>query len=651
MLALLIGINRYPNLKPRMQLDGCLNDVQAMAHVLEARYGVPAARITVLKDEEATQAGIRVAMDDLLRRARKDEVVVVHFSGHGSKMRDREGTEPDGWDETIVPYDSGRRPHPNRDISDDEIYAWLLKLSDITPYVTLIFDSCFSGSIARDAFAAKVRCLDPDPRPVEDLPPAPFGVRGARGKGGPSGWLPLSHRYVLLAGCREHESSHELKGETPHGALSFFLCRELTRSAATTWRDLYERVGREVTAVFPSQHPQLEGARDREIFGLRSHPPIVSLPVRGRAGKRIFLGGGLAHGLSLGSHWSIYPQGTRRVSAATPRQGLVLVRTAGAVTAEAEILEETVEGAIESGSRAVEHTSDTGENRLAVEILGDAGAGEHIAELKAGIAGSGLLRLAAAGESGELRIYAVAPRKRARAEDPVPRLGALPAPTWATVGLDGELMTPTHPIAAADAVDQLLVHLEHLAHYRRILSLENRNPASPLRGRIEVVLKRQRPGETWEVAEPRKGAGEIVFEEGDRVALEITNHHRAPVYLGVLDFGLTWRIGLVYPVEGANEVLVPDRTIEIGARAGEELELYIPEDFPFGPPSAGEAAVVGGTETVKIIATTHETDFSALAQEPLLAIPRRTTEDWTTVTCSFYLRRSQPSSHPPPRRR
>ncbi|MCP4657376.1 MAG: caspase family protein [bacterium] len=638
MHALLIGINHYPNLNARMQLDGCLNDVQAMAHVLEAQFGFPAERITVLQDEEATQAGIRTAMDALLRRARKDDVVVVHYSGHGSKMRDREGTEPDGWDETIVPYDSGRRPHPNRDISDDEIYAWLLKLSDVTPYVTLIFDSCFSGSIARDAFAAKVRCLEPDPRPVEELPPSPVGVRGARREKGSSGWLPLSRRYVLFAGCRDHESSQELKGETPHGALSFFLCRELTRTAAaTTWRDLFERVSREVTAAFPSQHPQLEGARDRELFGVRSLAPMRFIPVRERVGDRIILGGGLAHGLSAGSQWAIYPQGTRRLSA-TPRQGLVRISAARAVTAEAEILEEAEKGSIESGSRAVEHAHHEGEERLAVEVRGEAGARERVAELKEGIAGSGLLRLAAMGEAGELRIYAVAPRKRAEAEDPVPQLGALNEPAWAAVGHDGELVMPIHPVDGAGVVDQLLVDLEHLARYRRVLALENRDPESHLRGRIEVVLKRRRPGESWEVAEPQEGAGEIVFEEGDRLALEITNHHQAPIYLGVLDFGLTWRIGLVYPVEGANEALAPNRTLEIGVREGEELPLFIPEGFPFGKPSRSQAAV-GGTESVKIIATTHEADFSALAQEPLLAIPRRTDEDWTTVTRSFFLRR------------
>ncbi len=644
MHALLIGINRYPNLKARMQLDGCLNDVRAMAHVLEAQFGFPAEAITVLQDEEATQAGIRAAIDALLHRARKNDVVVVHFSGHGSKMRDREGTEPDGWDETIVPYDSGRRPHPNRDISDDEIYAWLLKLSAVTPYVTLIFDSCFSGSIARDAFAAKVRCLEPDPRPAAELPPSPVGVRGSRREVGASGWLPLSHRYVLLAGCRDHESSHELKGETPHGALSFYLCRELTRAAAaTTWRDLYERVGREVTAVFPSQHPQLEGTRDREIFGVRSFAPMRFIPVRERAADRVVLGAGAAHGLSAGSQWAVYPQDTRRRSAATPRLGLVEVRDARAVTAEAEILEEAEEGSIESGSRAVEHAHPEGEKRLIVEVRGEAGDRERVAELEGGIAGSGLLRLAAAGEAGELRIYAVAARKRAEtarklaeAEDPVPRLGALREPVWAAVGRDGELVLPLHPIGAG-AVAWLLAHLEHLARYRRVLALENRDPESPLRERLEVVLKRRRPGQSWEVAEPRQGAGEIVFEEGDRLALEITHHHRDPVYLGVLDFGLTWRVGLVYPVEGANEALIPDRTLEIGVREGEELELYIPEGFPFGGPS-GSSATVGGTESVKIIATTHEADFSVLAQEPLLAIPRRKDEDWTTVTRSFFLR-------------
>ena len=49
-------------------------------------------------------------MKELVARIGQDDIVVFHYSGHGSQMTDLEGDEPDGLDETIVPYDSGRAP-------------------------------------------------------------------------------------------------------------------------------------------------------------------------------------------------------------------------------------------------------------------------------------------------------------------------------------------------------------------------------------------------------------------------------------------------------------------------------------------------------------------------------------------------------------
>ena len=124
--ALLIGVNKYSKLESRYQLKGCVNDIELMEEILKNNFGFPAAQITSVQDENATRDGILHAMDALVENVTEDSIVLFHFSGHGSQMRDPEGDEPDGYDETIVPHDSGRHPSPNRDIRDDEIYEWLL---------------------------------------------------------------------------------------------------------------------------------------------------------------------------------------------------------------------------------------------------------------------------------------------------------------------------------------------------------------------------------------------------------------------------------------------------------------------------------------------------------------------------------------------
>ena len=79
---------------------------------------------------------------------------------------------------------------------------------------------------------------------------------------------------------------------------------------------------------------------------------------------------------------------------------------------------------------------------------------------------------------------------------------------------------------------------------------------------------------------------------------------------------MTGRIGLIYPVEGASEPLAAGRSIEIGVREGEKIELYMPDNFPYLPDPEDESPG-GGTETLKLFATTHEADFSPLVQEDL----------------------------------
>src|SRR4051794_40516011 len=189
--ALLVGINRYQH-SEIPPLNGCVQDVEVMASILERNFGFPVEHITLLRDEEATRTNILAALDVLVEHTGPDDTVVVHYSGHGSQMTDREGDEPDRMDETILPHDTGRAPHANRDITDDELYARLLRLGEKTRNITLIFDCCHSGSITRDAFGELSRWVAPDDRPLDQLPPSPVAddlARATTRDVGPSGWL------------------------------------------------------------------------------------------------------------------------------------------------------------------------------------------------------------------------------------------------------------------------------------------------------------------------------------------------------------------------------------------------------------------------------------------------------------------------------
>ena len=172
--ALLIGIDAYPHVP---QLDGCVNDVRLMRSVLVDSFGFADGDITLLVNEQATRERIVAAFDALVADTGDNDIVVIHYAGHGSQMTDREGDEPSGFDSTLMPVDSARPPGANRDITDDEIQVVLEALARKTPYTTLIIDACHSGTITRDVFGGKARSVEPDRRPVSELPPSPIAWR------------------------------------------------------------------------------------------------------------------------------------------------------------------------------------------------------------------------------------------------------------------------------------------------------------------------------------------------------------------------------------------------------------------------------------------------------------------------------------------
>ncbi|MEG4352652.1 caspase family protein [Microcoleus sp. LAD1_D3] len=658
--ALLIGINKYKYVR---QLQGCMNDVELMTKILQENFGFLEAHITQLLDEQATRDNILTALQQLVERVGSDDIAVIHYSGHGSQMTDREGDKPDGMDETIVPWDSGRYPHENRDLTDDELYDWLLRLSEKTPYITLLFDSCHSGGIVRDTFGTSDRWIEPDTRPIEELPPSPVAntlLRGTQRDVGSSGWLPLSQRYVLIAGCSAEEKAYEHSitqdnSKTYHGALTYFLCQQLRQAkSGTTYRDIFERTSTSVTAKYSSQHPQMEGAGDRELFNVREIQPVRFVLLKERTGNRVTLGAGAAHGLTAGSQWAIYQSGTKQVAKETQKLGTVKITAVRAVTSDAEIVEENLTGSITAGTRAVEEAHFYGEMRLKVQIHMLTDCEANVNELLELISSSALLRPAEEGEPADARVYIIAPRTEIREGTPVPRLGAITKPTWAVVGADGQLMMPTRAVDEADAEVIIRENLEKIVRYRSALALNNPNLQSLLNGQVEFILKRQAFDGNWVEAKPEDDSGLIVFEEGDRLIFEIVNHHNEPIYVSVLDFGLTYGIIALYPVAGANQQFQPSKYVNIGARQGQQIELYLPDKFP--------NSESGGTETFKVFATTYPVDFSVLLQsgsrqsdtllEQLLDMAltgngerdaRPTSlppnEEWTTIERSFFLQR------------
>lgn len=475
--------------------------------------------------------------------------------------------------------------------------------------------------------------------------------------------MPLADKYVLIAGCRDEERSYEYHppesgGAVSHGALTYFLCQQLRQAVpGTTYRDVFERAAALVTAANPEQHPQMEGSADREVFGVRDVTPASFVLVEERQGAVALLAAGAAHGVTLGSTFRVYPPGTKEPDGATAL-GEVEITFVGAVTAEARITQETPEGVIAAGSRAFVSAHGFGDFRLKVQLIDEGSHAEAVAGMRALLQASPRVKLVDADTPADARVYLLSARDEVSPDSPVPQLGFSATPCWAVVSQTGDLLMRAKAVGDESTI---LANLEGLARYRQMLSVENPDPASALKGRFTLDLLRRGHDGAWAVAPADASTGLVAYEEGELIAFRVTSRHDAPVYVSLLDFGLTGAVSPVFPPRGAQQALAPGESFDIPA-PGRGLALGWPAGFPFVD-TADRLREAEGTETVRLFVTAHPTDFLAVEQPgmrsgrvrtPLADLLRgamhggvardivmapESDDDWTTVSRSFVLRR------------
>lgn len=101
--AVMIGINYVGQ---QGQLSGCHNDVLNMVEYIKDIHGFKDENITILMDDgkhlSPTRQNILNAYRTLVNEARPGDAIFCHYSGHGGKLRDDDGDEKDGYDETLV---------------------------------------------------------------------------------------------------------------------------------------------------------------------------------------------------------------------------------------------------------------------------------------------------------------------------------------------------------------------------------------------------------------------------------------------------------------------------------------------------------------------------------------------------------------------
>ena len=571
--ALLIGIDDY-KADHISDLRGCVNDVMLMREILVGKFDVPPDNIKVLTNRQATRAAIIDAIrTHLINKAQKNDIIILQFSGHGSQMGDASGDEIDGRDETLVPHDS--RTAGVYDISDDEINGLLKQLSEKTKYVTFIFDSCHSGDAARAGNT--VRMIEPDDRPPP--PPADFAI-SSRGAEGDSDIRLEGSDYVLISGCLAKELSNEssINGRR-HGVLTWYLCESLKAAVDhTTYRAVMDEVKMEVSARFPSQHPQIEGpGTDLVVFGADRINAQAYVLVKPIGGQKVEVDGGKVYGLRRDTTLKVYAPKTADFKKAGPIATIKVIM-AEDFKAEAKILEG---GPVQPQSRAALEAVFFGDT--AIPVFVDAEKSESLGKVKDALTSFEALSLVKDEASARLLVKE--------------QNGKIVIQTG-----DLEVLVPPVPLTEQGHVERVVNQVKDLVHWMTVLDLKN--PDSSIKISFGVRRKDEPPG--------AKAPGMVT--SGTKLTYRVKNNGDQPLYIYVLDVSSDGSITLLYPTGGQNE-LRKDGMLE------KTIEMYLPE---------GRTEVI---DVLKVLATTQPIDPSVFPQGSIrMSPPAETRADADPLT-------------------
>lgn len=238
--ALLFGLNYVAT--PEAGLRGCHEDVKNMSALLKGKYNFDEIETHLDgQSSRTTGAGILQEINDLAAdcHKRKIELVWIHFSGHGTRVRDWSHDEPDGADEAIVPSDYKRRGL----VTDDYIKRVLRNFPEFTR-VICCFDCCHSGSIAD----LKFRYSDKDTCVVENKSKA------------------CDANIVMISGCTDKQTSADAFNVNNRrkfsGACSSCLIKTLHGNENPTMFELLHDLRDELKMKGFSQIPMITSSRE-----------------------------------------------------------------------------------------------------------------------------------------------------------------------------------------------------------------------------------------------------------------------------------------------------------------------------------------------------------------------------------------------------
>jgi len=288
--ALFIGINYFGQ---RGELKGCINDVHNIKRSLLQNFGLDEFRVLTDDQKEAggipTRANILAGFRWLRAGAKAGDSLILHYSGHGGSIKDTDGDEEDGMDETMIPVDHKKAGI----IVDDEIHDVLVRGLPKGVRLTAIIDCCHSESMLDLPYTYNVNGdlvitenerskgiskmvatgvkFAMDGNKKDAMKNIKAGMKTAMSPGGEGGDSAARARaiqtrstvadVVQFSGCKDSQTSADAQiGGQATGAMSYALITALKEDKNMTYTQLLKRM-RQILEGKYSQVPMMTAGR------------------------------------------------------------------------------------------------------------------------------------------------------------------------------------------------------------------------------------------------------------------------------------------------------------------------------------------------------------------------------------------------------
>ncbi|XP_030944734.1 metacaspase-1-like [Quercus lobata] len=249
--ALLCGVSYYGR---SYKLKGSVNDVRCMRYFLVEKMGFPNESILILTEDETdplripTKHNIRMALKWLVQGVQSGDSLVFHFSGHGSRERDKNMDEIDGYDETLCPVDYETQGK----IIDDEVNDTIVRPIPRGAKLHAIIDACYSGTVLDLPFLCRMNREGVYTWEFQTYTPSVYK--------GTSGGLAIS-----FGACDDQQTASDttaLAGKASTGALTYCFIQAVQTEPGLTYGRLLNSIRQQI--------------REAKT-GIRLNGPIASL--------------------------------------------------------------------------------------------------------------------------------------------------------------------------------------------------------------------------------------------------------------------------------------------------------------------------------------------------------------------------------------